>query len=252
MSGDGRQRVREIEELALRAWPAARVEEVDGWLLRWNHGVTGRGNSVWPNRDGGGLDPEAKIAAAEAFYAGHRLPAHFQLCDAAEPPDLDARLAARGYSRSAPTQVEVAAAAEVARAARADCAVELAPAPDDVWSRVAWPGPESAPAVRRATVERIGSERACALARLDGEPVGAALGVLDRGHLGLFCFHTLPAARRRGVASALLAALARFALARQAAWLYLQVEESNAAARALYEGAGFATAYRYHYRTLAN
>jgi N-acetylglutamate synthase len=44
--------------------------------------------------------------------------------------------------------------------------------------------------------------------------------------------------------------LAEWAVEHDAARLYLQVEESNAPALALYTRAGFVEAYRYHYRTL--
>ncbi len=43
------QLVRHIEGLALRAWPAAEQQSLDGWRLRFNAGVTRRANSVsWP------------------------------------------------------------------------------------------------------------------------------------------------------------------------------------------------------------
>ena len=48
-----------------------------------------------------------------------------------------------------------------------------------------------------------------------------------------------PAARRRGVARALVEATAGAALAAGARMLWLEVAEDNAAARGLYEGAGF-------------
>ena len=62
---------------------------------------------------------------------------------------------------------------------------------------------------------------------------------------------TLPEQRRRGFADVLLGEIARFALARGATRLYLQVELENAPARALYARAGFSEAYRYHYRRRA-
>jgi hypothetical protein len=37
-----------------------------------------------------------------------------------------------------------------------------------------------------------------ATAIVAGEPAGVALGVAERGFVGLFCFHTLPGHRRRG------------------------------------------------------
>ena len=80
--------------------------------------------------------------------------------------------------------------------------------------------------------------------------VGAGFVVVERGWAGVFGMGTAPAARRRGVASAILYALARHACVSGATQLYLQVEEGNAAARALYSRAGFAAAYRYHYRSL--
>ena len=65
---------------------------------------------------------------------------------------------------------------------------------------------------------------------------------------GVFSMLTLPEQRRRGLAEAVLGAIARFALARGAQQLYLQVEVANEAARTLYARAGFREAYRYHYR----
>jgi GNAT superfamily N-acetyltransferase len=60
---------------------------------------------------------------------------------------------------------------------------------------------------------------------------------------------TRPEARRRGAATAVLHALAAWAAANGCPRSYLQVEEDNPGARALYARAGFTDAYRYHYRT---
>jgi GNAT superfamily N-acetyltransferase len=58
-------------------------------------------------------------------------------------------------------------------------------------------------------------------------------------------------ARRRGAATSILHALARWGHGRDAARMYLQVEAMNDGARQLYTRAGFEMAYRYHYRTSA-
>ena len=58
-----------------------------------------------------------------------------------------------------------------------------------------------------------------------------------------------PEARRHGFGTAILRALAVWAERHGARNLYLQVEDDNAAARALYTRAGFTDAYRYRYRT---
>ncbi len=57
-----------------------------------------------------------------------------------------------------------------------------------------------------------------------------------------------PAHRRRGLAMAITAALAAAAAARGATGIYLQVEDGNAPARALYRQAGFTDHHGYHYR----
>lgn len=60
---------------------------------------------------------------------------------------------------------------------------------------------------------------------------------------------THPHHRRQGLATSLRGALTRWAAAEGATHAYLQVEVGNAAARRLYERAGFTEAYRSHYRT---
>ena len=54
--------------------------------------------------------------------------------------------------------------------------------------------------------------------------------------------------RRAGLGTAVTAGLAAHAAARGAERIFLQVEEDNAAARALYARCGFTDHHRYHYR----
>jgi ribosomal protein S18 acetylase RimI-like enzyme len=59
---------------------------------------------------------------------------------------------------------------------------------------------------------------------------------------------TQVAYRRRGLATALLHALAAWGQKCGASRAYLQVMQDNAPAQALYERVGFRTLYGYHYR----
>jgi ribosomal protein S18 acetylase RimI-like enzyme len=79
--------------------------------------------------------------------------------------------------------------------------------------------------------------------------VAAGRAVAEAGWAGVFGMATLPAARGRGAARAVLAALAGWAAKQGAERMYLQVEPDNAAAWRLYERAGFTELCRYHYRT---
>jgi RimJ/RimL family protein N-acetyltransferase len=69
--------------------------------------------------------------------------------------------------------------------------------------------------------------------------------VPDPRWLGLSLIEVVPAERRRGLAKAVVGALARWAAALGAQRAYLQVEAHNTAAVALYERLGFATHHTY-------
>lgn len=73
--------------------------------------------------------------------------------------------------------------------------------------------------------------------------------VADTGWMGVFGMATLPRARGRGVAGAVLAALSEWAADHRIERAYLQVECANAAALRLYERAGFTELRRFHFRT---
>ncbi|MFB7271702.1 GNAT family N-acetyltransferase [Streptomyces sp. NPDC056244] len=79
--------------------------------------------------------------------------------------------------------------------------------------------------------------------------VPAAIGrcVVDGRWAGFMAVEVGPEHRRQGLATAVMTALARRALEEGASAAWLQVETDNEAARALYEGMGFAVHHRYHH-----
>lgn len=81
-----------------------------------------------------------------------------------------------------------------------------------------------------------------------GEPP-AAIGrcVVDGRWAGFAAVEVDPARRRQGLATEVMAALARRALDEGASAAWLQVEDDNAAARALYADLGFAPHHAYHH-----
>jgi GNAT superfamily N-acetyltransferase len=185
-------------------------------------------------------------AVVEDFYARLRTRALVQMTPADTLAGLDAELARRGWSAEGATDVLVAEATAVL--ARTDGAgVAIAPRRDARWV-AAWAaceGRTDADEHARQVLARIEPPTAYALA-----PGGAGVGlaVSERGWAGLFCVATAPEARRRGVASAVLHALARWAAGQGARGIYLQVERDNAPAHALYARTGFSRSHGYHYR----
>ena len=236
-----RSRTEELEAVAYEFWRAPEVEELDGWRLRFGHGITGRANSVWPN--GAGTLPLAeKIDRVEAWYRERGRPTLFQLTEAARPDGLDAVLAARGYERrGVPVSVETASLDEVI--ARSSGDAEVTDDADDAWLEL-WAGSRNF--ADRAAARELLMLGDAAFARLGDVAVGR--GVVAGAWLGITSMVTVPGARRRGHARAIVHALACWSVSRGCRRAMLQVESTNDAARALYAGLGFVPQHEYHYR----
>ncbi|WP_354641737.1 GNAT family N-acetyltransferase [Kitasatospora camelliae] len=265
---------RHVERLAADAWPAGHSVRTGGWLLRHTAGVDRRrSNSALPeghgpDRTGPGpdrtgldrTDPAGAagaydLAPVEAFYAERGLPVTVQVSPAEQHTALDAHLAARGYRLAAPTLVCVAATADTLATPAATApgvSVRSEEHPGPAWTAAftALDGRPDSAAVAERVIARIPGPAAFLSAAVDGEPAGIALFAAAEGWAGVFCLATHPRHRRRGVAGAVLREGARWARERSAEYLYLQVEEANTAARALYTRAGFRPSHRYHYRVL--
>jgi len=80
-----------------------------------------------------------------------------------------------------------------------------------------------------------------------GLPVAAGTAAFSQGWASIHGMRTVLGHRGQGLAAQILLGLAHEAAARRLERVFLQVEEDNAAAAALYRRAGFTTRWRYHY-----
>ena len=153
-----------IESVAFDAWPAAEVAALGGWRLRFNHGITNRGSSVWPGPGASELPLDARIDAVERFYAERGAAASYQLSPASDPPGARRRARGARLRGSPPVSVELASAAEVAalaapRGVEAPCSDALS----EEWFDAVRPARalrgEAVP-VYRALLERLPDARA--------------------------------------------------------------------------------------------
>ncbi len=239
-----------FEELTLNTAPAVHQHLYDGWVLRASGGDTRRSNTVtaiYPST----LPLAEKVDFCEAWYQRHGQAPMFRLTEVLSPPGLDALLDARGYRReintvfmSMPLDRPIDAAApapglrivertvpegiaEVHRLKSSDPAL----AAIDIARQELWIGPQIFLSLRS-----INGLLCCGMARL------------ENGHVGIFSLRTPPAEQGRGHAKLLVAHLLAWGQAQGAHTAFLQVDENNAAAIAVYTRFGFAPRYPYWQR----
>ncbi|MEU6945875.1 GNAT family N-acetyltransferase [Streptomyces sp. NPDC046316] len=239
-----------FEELArttARGWQPVESEALGGWTLRAAGGFTRRANSVLPLGDPG-LPLDQALARVRDWYGKRDLPAYVQTATGAEGTQelLCADLERHGWRSEVSAEVQVGGLAPIGDLDADVSRVRLARSVDDAWlrryNRSGVVGPHvlsvlsSGPSVWFASVPGT-------------EDIPAAIGrcVVDGRWAGFMAVEVDPAQRRQGLATAVMAALARQALGEGASAAWLQVEAENDAARSLYEGMGFAVHHHYHH-----
>lgn len=235
-----------LEAVAERGWRAAETAAIGGWLLRADHGFTGRANSVLPLA-APGVPLDEALAQAREWYAGRGLPLRLQVPTEARRL-LDAALAERGWPADPDVHV-MATRLDTATAQPDDDPppTDLAGEPDDEWLARFRDG-TCPPEVTRVLLTR--HDRAVfASIRLDGQVAAIGRGVVDDGWLGITAVEVDPHLRRQGLARSVMAALRAWGLAHGALHGYLQVTVDNAAAVALYRSLGYWVHHDYRYRS---
>jgi GNAT superfamily N-acetyltransferase len=216
--------------------------EIGGWLAPLDNGTIGRAKSAVPLRHD--LGPDA-IGEIEAAYRERGLKAGFRIADVAGLEAVRAELGRRGYRPEQPTIFKTGSIAQLS--AFSEASARILPRPDEAWAAV-FLGEGFDPA--------DGAHRVSVLTRSPGAIYGAAgengatdaVGVMSFGAAwaGIHGMRTAPAARGRGYAGAILAAMAREAQARGVEQVFLQVEEASPARR-IYRAAGFSPIWTYRY-----
>lgn len=83
----------------------------------------------------------------------------------------------------------------------------------------------------------------------NGKMVACGLGVLERGHVGLYDIYVDASCRRRGLGRDICAAIMQYGKENGCDTAYLQVLSDNVGARALYRQLGYTETYEYWFRT---
>lgn len=220
-------------------------DTLDGWLLSYDTATIGRAKSAVPLRHHS--LPVTSLSDICARYTRRGLAPIFRLPDVAGLADVQTELRQLGFAPTQPTLVQVAPTAALA-ALPSSTAATWSATPTDRWAAVyTAPGFDPVDGQHRIQALRRGRHAVYASLVHEGQPQCAGTAVYSQGWASLHGLRTVVAARGQGLAAQLMACLAREALRRGLSETFLQVEEDNTAALALYRRAGFATAWRYHY-----
>ncbi len=239
---------RDLEELALTAWPALQQWLYDGWVVRFANGHTRRANSVTPLYPAH-QDAAAKLAQCEQWYGERNLPTVLRLNQHTAPAALDQLLDARGYRLEAPS-VTLHRSLD-GWTLPADLSGTLLSEQLSDW--LALYCQLSGKAIARqdthlALLQSLPSPHLFAALWDGDQAVACAVGVVYAGALSIVDVVTSPQHRQRGYGTALLCRMFAWAQQIGATDVSLQVQGDNVAARALYARLGFQEMYRYWYR----
>ncbi|WP_405429623.1 GNAT family N-acetyltransferase [Micromonospora sp. NBC_00617] len=236
-----------LERAADEAWPAPTRGRLGDWLLRSAEGWTGRANSALPIGDPDRPLPAA-VDAVERWYADRGQPAMINTPLPLAAP-VGAELDERGWDSRPPTLVQTAPLPlppAAAPATSGGAVVEVVTAPSDEWLAVAAGRKGGLPDAARHVLTAVGQVR-FAHVYVDGTLVAIGRGtVTGEGRwLGLSLIEVLPTARRQGLARRVIVALSAWGVSVGATHAFLQVEQRNTTAVALYRTLGFVTHHTY-------
>jgi ribosomal protein S18 acetylase RimI-like enzyme len=238
-------RIRHLEELAFRGWPALESRDEAGWRQRFAGGYTKRANSINALRPEARFDPVA-IRALEAPYRALGQRPVWRVTPLA-PPAASPVLAEMGYGLIEESLLQVC---PLDGRFKTDPEVHIEPTPSPAWLAAFIQHSPVAPQHHQPMQRMLASiaKPGFAFVEENGQPLAMALGAVEGDHMGLFDVLVMPAARRRGLARRVSESLYAWAMEHGARHAYLQVVATNSAALPLYRSQGFATVYTYHYR----
>jgi N-acetylglutamate synthase len=237
----------DLERIADRAWPAPECEHLGDWLLRAAQGWNNRANSALPLGDAGRPLGEA-VDACAAWYTTRRLVPRITV-PLPVRRDVAAHLAGRGWVAQPPVLVQAAPLSPLAvPAVRPEVRVELSgrPSPAFLARLAAWKPTRGRNELPEAALEVLTAVDPVIFAEAwhGGQPLATARGAIVEGWLHLGLVEVAPAARRRGLAQVVTAAVASWAQGHGATRAVLQVEEENEPAVGLSGRLGFITHHR--------
>lgn len=245
--------VQHYEKLTVETAPAFHEAQIGPWLVRASANHITRANSACLlDRSVAADQAVSRLADVEAWYASQSQPTILRLNAHLVPDAVFNALAEAGYQPGGrawlmrSTLMPSSTATIASGFQLVDCALA-----DGVAQLCVWKGFDAAASARefarqsrfvgaqcmRAVVDANGHIVTVGMARCTGDDVGTDVGI--------FAMHTAPEVRRSGFARLLVSDLLEWGRAQGATHGFLQVDDGNTAAIALYEQLGFQRLYGY-------
>ena len=240
-----------LELAANDAWPAPVQARLGGWILRAAENWTGRANSALAVGDPDRPLEAAIDAVVEWYAARDQQPLINTPMPLAAP--VNAALDERGWTARPLVLVQTARLSALldgaaTRPERRDLPpVELADVPSEDWYAMVAQHKGAVPDAARRVLTGVPESVFVHVRDAGGELLAVARGTVTgpARWFGVALLQTAPAVRRQGLAGHVLHVMTGWAAQRGAARAYLQVEEHNTAAVALYQRLGFTTHHTY-------
>ncbi len=242
--------IQKIEELSMNALPALSTVFLNGWILRFANGYSKRANSVNPIYPCS-TDIEKNIEICESLFRKNHLATVFKLTECTEAYKIDEILQGKGYVYEAKTNVMFKNISKFQIKEQSKKNAVIYKEFKDDWfeafvhmNQISYPNAVTL----HKMLQCIVPDTYYGYILEDGKIAAVALGVAERGYVGVYDVGVHKEKRRRGLGMKIMENLIYTALQDGCTHSYLQVIDSNEEAKALYEKLGYEKQYSYWYR----
>jgi N-acetylglutamate synthase len=231
--------IRGCEERLVNVWPAVSTLLMEGWVVRFAHGYSGRANSASAVIPGARMTPEL-LDNIEKLYREAGLKPSVRITPLADPA-VEPMLMQRGYRIKDESRMMVLPLDRY-RGLQADSRVRIEGAPSRRW--LAGVTSHQEPSKRSADhllaiVGHLRVPAAFAALKIDGKAVGFGMCAIDRRWAEIGSVMVDSVFRGQGLGLATVDALLAWAGREGASNAFLQVDRTNMAACKLYANQGF-------------
>jgi ribosomal protein S18 acetylase RimI-like enzyme len=237
--------IESLEKATLDAVAPEVTEFLPNWALPFDSTTVGRAISAVPLRHDG-VKP-GDIALIESRYVSKGLNAQFRVADVPSLNALHEALRSRGHTAHQPTLTMVSDIREWPQTSTA-WTVHQDEKPSAGWESV-YLADDFDPIDGANRLKALSRSRFLQYGWIEDSSGAVAAGTASfcHGWMSLHGLRSLKRVRGQGAAFALIQAFGKQARLRNLEKCFLQVEEGNANAIALYSRLGFQTTWRYHY-----